>query len=187
MTSLALPQVGRAATARSRRGDDAINDESLIGGRQAWTMFPSTDWGLFESVRGRDTAARNCALEVLATRYWRPVFLFIRQHGCDTADAEDLAQEFFAIWLAKDTFSKADSVKVRFRCLLQASIKRFLANAARDRQAKRRMPSRGFLSIQELAEADGLIVEPFHNETPEAIFDRAWAVTLVTRVLSRLP
>ena len=149
-------------------------------------MFPSTDWGLFESVRGRDTAARNCALEVLATRYWRPVFLFIRQHGCDTADAEDLAQEFFATWLAKDTFAKADSVKGRFRCLLQASIKRFLANAARDRRAKRRMPSRGFLSIQGLAEADGPVVEPFHNETPEAIFDRAWAVTLVTRVLRHL-
>lgn len=48
------------------------------------------------------------------------------------------------------------------------------------------MPTRGFFFIQGLAEADGPVVEPFHNETPEAIFDRAWAVTLVTRVLSHL-
>jgi len=37
------------------------------------------------------------------------VFLFVRQHGFESADAEDLTQKFFAAWLAKDTFAKADS------------------------------------------------------------------------------
>lgn len=94
-------------------------------------MFPTTDWGLFESVRGADSPTRMFALETPASRYWRPVFLFIRQHGSETTDAEDLTQEFIATWLAKDTFAKADSGRGRFQSLLQSSLKRFLSNAAR--------------------------------------------------------
>ena len=63
-------------------------------------MFPTTHWGLFDDIREGETPARHVALETLATRYWRPVFLFIRQHDFSTVDAEDLTQEFFALWLA---------------------------------------------------------------------------------------
>lgn len=62
----------------------------------------------------------------------------------------------------------------------------FLSNAARANRAKRRMPSKGFVSIEELAEVPGPLVEPFHGETPEALFNRAWAVTLVTRMLRQM-
>jgi DNA-directed RNA polymerase specialized sigma24 family protein len=150
------------------------------------SMFPTTDWGLFAGIRQVDTPARSLALDALVRRYWRPVFLFIRQHSFGVADAEDLTQEFFALWLAKDNFAKPDSAKGRFRDLLQASLRRFISNVVRTRQAKRRMPTHGFVSIQELAEAEGPIIEPYHEETPEALFNRAWAVTLVTRVLRQL-
>ena len=149
-------------------------------------MFPTTDWGLFTDIRQADTPARRLALDTLGRRYWRPVFLFIRQHGFGVSDAEDLTQEFFALWLAKDYFAKPDAAKGRFRDLLQASLRRFLANAVRAKQAKRRMPTHGFVSIQELAEAEGPLIEPWHGETPEALFTRAWAATLVTRVLGQL-
>ena len=149
-------------------------------------MFPTTHWGLFEDIREGETPARHVALETLATRYWRPVFLFIRQHDFSTVDAEDLTQEFFALWLAKDNFAKPDAAKGRFRDFLQASLRRFLTNAVRAKHAKRRMPTRGFVSIQALADAEGPAIEPSHGETPEAIFDRAWAITLVERVLRQL-
>lgn len=150
------------------------------------SMFPTTDWGLFDCVRGADPSGRSFALESLALRYWQPVFLFIRQNGFAANDAEDLTQEFFATWLAKDNFAKPDSTKGRFRHLLQVSLRRFLSNARRTRHARRRKPTQGFVSLNELVDAKGPVVEPYHEETPEALFNRTWAAMLVTRVLHQL-
>ena len=41
------------------------------------------------------------ALETLCTRYWYPVYSFVRRSGISESDAEDLTQEFFADLLAK--------------------------------------------------------------------------------------
>jgi RNA polymerase sigma-70 factor (ECF subfamily) len=123
-------------------------------------MFPETEWALFSGLQHADTRARSISLDTLIRRYWRPIYLFIRQHGFGKAEAEaeDLTQDFFALWLAKDNFAKADSAKGRFRDLLQASLRRFLANAARAKHAQKRMPPRGLVSIQEMEESDGRLI-----------------------------
>lgn len=149
-------------------------------------MFPKTDWALFGGLQQADTRVKIASLDALIRRYWQPVFLFIRQHGFDAAESEDLTQDFFALWLAKDNFAKADSAKGRFRGLVQASLRRFLANVARAKHAQRRRPPGGLVSIQELNQSEGPVVEPRCEETPESLFNRAWAVTLVTRVLRQM-
>ncbi len=46
--------------------------------------FPTTDWGLLKNLRGNDPALRSAGLNILAGRYWRPVYCFLKQSGhCD--------------------------------------------------------------------------------------------------------
>lgn len=148
--------------------------------------FPTTDWGLLNNLRQPKTETKNVALDLIARRYWSPVCFFIRQHGFRVDDAEDLAQDFFLDWLTKQKFARAESARGRFRDLVQQSLRRFLSNTVRARQAKRRMPTQGFVSLHQLAEQGVEIAEPSHDETPEAAFNRAWATGLVFRVLRHL-
>jgi len=77
--------------------------------------FPTTDWGLLKNLSGNDPALRAAGLEILARRYWRPVYCFLRRSGHDDADSKDLTQAFFAGWLENDGFVKADSDKGRLK------------------------------------------------------------------------
>ncbi len=54
--------------------------------------FPTTDWGLLKNLRGNDPALRAAGLEILARRYWRPVYCFLKRSGHDDADSKDLTQ-----------------------------------------------------------------------------------------------
>jgi RNA polymerase sigma-70 factor (ECF subfamily) len=42
------------------------------------------------------------ALGRLCRAYWPPLYAFIRREGYDATEAQDLTQEFFAQFLAKD-------------------------------------------------------------------------------------
>lgn len=148
--------------------------------------FPTTDWGLFVQLRGGTQAARQAALEILARRYWKPVFLFLRYSGHTEDAAKDLTQGFFADCLEGDVFSKADASKGRFRAFLRSCLRRFASNQRRAANAQKRRPVAGLLSLDQLMDAGEIPFQPTDGLTPEVAFDRAWAEELVTRVLKRL-
>lgn len=165
---------------------DTAIDEFMTAMNSGHGAFPTTDWGLFVDIRGESPARKQAALEILARRYWKPVFRFLQFSGKDEESAKDLTQAFFAEWIETNAFAKADEQKGRFRSFMLASLKRFAANEHRADQAQKRRPAAGLLSLDELMDNEEKPFEPEDAETPDKAFDRAWAVEVVGRVLKHL-
>ena len=55
------------------------------------------------------------SLDELCRAYYGPVVFYLRRCGCSEDDAQDLAQEFFRDFLARDGFSQARRGKGKFR------------------------------------------------------------------------
>jgi RNA polymerase sigma-70 factor (ECF subfamily) len=126
------------------------------------------------------------ALADLCASYWFPVYAFIRHRGHEPHLAQDLTQEFFVHLLEKGSLEAVDPCRGRFRAYLRAACTHFLADQ-RDRQrAQKRGGGRAILSI-DARDAEGRYLrEPAHDLTPERLFERTWALTLLDRVLERL-
>jgi RNA polymerase sigma-70 factor (ECF subfamily) len=100
--------------------------------------------------------------------------------------AQDLTQEFFARLLEKRYIDRADRNKGRFRSFLLSSLKYFLSDETDRRNAEKRGGVARPLAFEVQAGEERYRLEPFHNETPERIFERRWALALLERVLCRL-
>jgi RNA polymerase sigma-70 factor (ECF subfamily) len=126
------------------------------------------------------------ALESLCRSYWYPLYSYARRAGHSPPDAEDLTQGFFARLLEKDYLKTAARDKGRFRTFLLVALKRYLANEWDSQHAQKRG---GFAPIvpidQEVAESR-FASEPVHNLSPDLLFDRQWAMTLLERTMTQL-
>jgi RNA polymerase sigma-70 factor (ECF subfamily) len=123
---------------------------------------------------------------VLCEAYWYPLYAFVRRQGYGLDDAQDLTQAFFARLLEKQDLQDARRDHGKFRSFLLASMKHFLLN---DRDYHRALKRGGGIALLPL-EFDGAegryALEPEDGHTPETIFDRRWALTVLDRVLARL-
>lgn len=146
--------------------------------------FDTTRWSVIAAARGTDPEAARAALSTLCESYWYPLYAFIRRWGADPEAARDLTQGFFASLLERRDIEQVRPERGRFRTFLLASAKHFLLNeAARGRAAKRG----GGVSLLPLAfdEAEGRYqVEPADLMTPETLYERRWALTIVERVVA---
>jgi RNA polymerase sigma-70 factor (ECF subfamily) len=146
------------------------------------TGFVSTRWSLV--LRARDGA--DAALEALCQTYWYPVYAYVCRHTGAANQAEDLTQEFFTRILEKDFLDAVDRDKGRFRAFLLACCKHFLANERDRERAQKRGGSRLVLSLDFATAAERYRLEPVDTLTPEKLFDRRWALTLLDCVLDQL-
>ena len=139
-------------------------------------LFLTTRWTLMDRAREPDAMS---SLDELCRTYWGPVVSYLRRCGCDEADAQDLAQEFFSDFLARDGFAQAKRDRGRFRSFLLTSVRNHLANARKASQRLKRGGGVTFSEVHdELDAGDGL--------TPEEAFDKRWAEELIDRALERL-
>jgi RNA polymerase sigma factor (sigma-70 family) len=149
--------------------------------------FATTRWSLVLAA-GADTPSTSAheALAALCESYWYPLYAFLRSRGYDVEDAQDLTQAFFARLLEKHVIKQANPTRGRFRSFLLASLQHFAANERDREMAKKRGGGTPVVSL-EVEGAEGRFqMEPPSDETPERIFDRRWALTLLARVMSRL-
>jgi DNA-directed RNA polymerase specialized sigma24 family protein len=79
------------------------------------------------------TKSAQQALSDFCEAYWPPLYAFLRHRGYPSADAQDLAQAFFAHLLEQNTLSRADQEKGRLRTFLLGSPAKFLGECARPR------------------------------------------------------
>jgi RNA polymerase sigma-70 factor (ECF subfamily) len=125
------------------------------------------------------------ALVSLCENYWYPLYAYLRRRCYPADEAQDLTQEFFIRVLEGRYLDRADPEKGRFRSFILTSLKFFVADEGdRDRAQKR-----GGGMIEQLEFSSGeqrYQREPAHDETPERIFERRWALTLLDRVVERL-
>jgi len=135
--------------------------------------------------RSDSTHARD-ALEKLCRTYWPPIYAFVRRQGHSPHDAEDLTQAFFARVLERNYFADADQTRGRFRSFLLGSLKHFLANEWDKARAQKRGGGQHVIPIDATSAETSCGFEPADNVTPEKIFERRWALTLLDQVLRRL-
>ncbi|MGI8745950.1 MAG: RNA polymerase sigma factor [Bryobacteraceae bacterium] len=128
----------------------------------------------------------NQALGELCGVYWYPIYAFIRRMGNSTSDAEDLTQEFFTRFLEKHHVVQADPEKGRFRSFLLTSVKHFIADQEDRRLAKRRGGRANAVPLN-IEDAEKWYGRQFSTaETPELLFEREWAFTLIRRASDRM-
>lgn len=135
---------------------------------------------------GGNLSGAEAALEQLCRKYWYPIYAFIRRRGSDSHEAEDLTQAFFAYMLEKETLKQVDRQKGKFRAFLLAALTNFLANEWDKRQTLKRGGQRQIVSLDETAAENLYRHELVETLTPEKLFERRWALTLVEMVLARL-
>jgi RNA polymerase sigma-70 factor (ECF subfamily) len=148
--------------------------------------FATTHWSVVRAAGHPASPGYRQALETLCKTYWFPLYAYMRRHGCDRHDAEDYTQEFFARLLDKHALHVADPKQGRFRSFLLAALKHFLANE-RDRiRAKKRGGGRKTLSLDFDDAEDKYALEPIDRLSPEKVFERSWAMTVLQQVMARL-
>jgi RNA polymerase sigma-70 factor (ECF subfamily) len=149
--------------------------------------FMSTNWGVVSEASGPDSAQARQALAQLCQNYWYPLYAYVRRHGHSPHDAQDLTQAFFQRLLEKNFVSIADRNRGRFRSFLISVFEHFLAKEWRKERAIKR--GGGALTIR-LKEEDGgedrYRAEGANNLTPEKLYNRGWAMTLLNRALDVL-
>jgi DNA-directed RNA polymerase specialized sigma24 family protein len=144
--------------------------------------FATTRWSLVQQAAQAGTADGRTALARLCERYWPPLYACARRLGYSASDAEDLTQGFFTHLLDTNFLSRADVGRGRFRSYLLSSFQNFVTNVwHRDRAAKR---GGGLLVSLDYGGEERRFSDLLDRLTPEAVFERRWAMTVLERALS---
>jgi RNA polymerase sigma-70 factor (ECF subfamily) len=149
--------------------------------------FPTTSWTLIAEAGGGDsnTAARG-ALERLCERYWIPLYSYARRRGHSPEDAADHTQGYFAKLIEKNYLRTLDLERGRFRSFLLASFTHYLSNEHDRSRAAKRGGSIPLVSISPAAGESVYALEPSDHMTPERVFERRWATTLLVLAMAGL-
>jgi RNA polymerase sigma-70 factor (ECF subfamily) len=148
--------------------------------------FASTRWSLVVAAGQRDLPESQEALASLCRLYWYPLYAYARRRLPRPEDAQDLTQEFFAWLLAGNCLQRADRSRGRFRSFLLAAFQHFLAHERERASAQKRGGGRKVLSLDFLSGERRYQCEPGHEATPETLYERGWALTLLEETLARL-
>jgi RNA polymerase sigma-70 factor (ECF subfamily) len=148
--------------------------------------FTTTHWSLVLGVMDEASEGAVEALERLCSRYWFPVYAFIRRQGHPVHEAEDLTQGFFQQVLERRMLRQARRERGRFRTFLLAALTNFLNNQRDHRSALKRGGGHAILALDAPLAEDYLAREGQTPAPPDHFFDRRWAVTLIRRVLESL-
>lgn len=146
-----------------------------------------TRWSLIEQARAEEpgSAAATRAVEQII-RHYRPAIVgAIRRHGIDSADSEDLCQEFLVRTFLSRTLPRADRARGRFRTFLLHSLRHFIASWHRAAGAQKRGGGR-VGSLEELSPGELDTALAFEAPRAEFEFELDFASCLHAEVLGRL-
>lgn len=148
--------------------------------------FDSTRWSLVLAAGAEGASGAGRALQTLCEAYWPPIYAYVRREGHQPAEAQDLTQGFFALLLQRDDIRSARPEKGRFRSFLLTALKHFLINEGRKARAVKRGGGHLVLSLDFDSAESQLSLQPADRSTPESLFHRQWALTLLANVQDRL-
>jgi RNA polymerase sigma factor (sigma-70 family) len=149
------------------------------------SRFPTTRWSLVVAAGDPHRKEARSALVSLCEHYWYPLYAYLRRRGYPSHHAQDLTQEFFIRVLEGRYLDRADPEKGRFRSFLLTSLKFFVADEE-DRNRARKRGGGIVVAIEYSSGEERYQREPAHDETPERIYERRWALSLIDRVVEKL-
>ena len=149
--------------------------------------FATTRWSVVLGAGGQISRvdARQ-ALAALCETYWGPLYAYLRRTGRSPADAEDIVQGFFQLLLERNDFAGVSPQRGRFRSYLLAALKHYLANERDKQAAKKRGGGRLVISLDRQSAEERYQIDPADHNTPDALFDRDWALAVLDRTTDRL-
>lgn len=145
--------------------------------------FATTDWSVVVKAGQGGTEEARAALAHLCRDYWYPLYAFLRRRGHQSAEAQDLTQGFLAHVIEKGTLQAADQSRGRFRSFLLSSLNHFLAHQWRHTRAQKRGGGKHTFSLDLQEGEKRYLLEPIDTSTPETIFERRWALTLLEKAV----
>ena len=144
--------------------------------------FRTTRWTQVSRAKA-DSPEGRCALSELCSAYYEPVVAFLRYELRDANAARDLTHDFFAHVLGGGAMAHAEQEHGRFRSYLLGAVKHFLSH---QREAVRRLKRGGGVEDISLNETEARSMPDASVLSPDAAFDRQWALTVVARALEAL-
>ncbi|PWU17171.1 MAG: RNA polymerase subunit sigma-24 [Verrucomicrobia bacterium] len=153
--------------------------------RKDW-FVTTTHWGLVLSAAGAASPAADAALNELCRMYWYPLYAYVRRRGYSPEDAQDLTQGFFERLLARNFLENLTPQKGKFRCFLLAAMNHFLADEWDKARAVKRGGGKRPISVEEVGLEDRFLREPADGQSPEKLFDRRWALSVLDEAQKRL-
>jgi RNA polymerase sigma-70 factor (ECF subfamily) len=148
--------------------------------------FHTTLWSVVLLAGEEHSPQSAAALEQLCQTYWYPLYAFVRREGHGPEAAADLTQEFFSRLLANNGLAAVDRTKGKYRSFLLASLKHLLANESHRARTQKRGGSCVHFSLDASTAEKRYQLDPADELTPEKIFNRRWAETVIDAVTREL-
>jgi RNA polymerase sigma factor (sigma-70 family) len=171
----------------------AVNKQTTIGARQSGPesgsgdqQFQTTHWSVVLAASQSDSPHAVDAVEKLCRIYWPALYAFIVRQGYPSEEAKDLTQEFFARLWDKQYLRGIRPEGGRFRSFLLTMLKHFLVNEWRRSQCQKRGGGKIVLSLDELSAVPNIGFEPAESATPEVLYEKQWALTVLKQAMDRL-
>src|SRR5439155_19633450 len=134
-----------------------------------------------------DSPDAKAAFSELCAAYYAPALAFIRRNAPDEDAARDLTQEFFSRLLARQGIDNVDPRRGRFRSFLLGAVKHFLADMRDHAHRLKRGAGQPLETIEPGTDTSpGLELPDCNHPSPDRVFDRRWALTLLDRALAAL-
>ncbi|MCP4004120.1 MAG: sigma-70 family RNA polymerase sigma factor [bacterium] len=150
---------------------------------RAPSRFVTTHWSLVVAAADEQSEPARSALAELCETYWYPLYAFARRTGANPDVARDLTQGFFVELLAKSYLAQADRTRGRFRTFLLAAFRHFCSKERDKANALKRGSGQLPLSLDYDVGEKAYVAEPRDPMTPEDLYERRWALTLLGRVM----
>lgn len=147
--------------------------------------FVDTEWSLVLRA-SREGKADEASLARLCRLYWAPLYSYVRRRGFNHHDAEDITQGFFSHVLEKRSLASAEQSRGRFRTFLLTSLRNYLINQQIRASTAKRGGKNQHVPLTELEAVDAAAMAQPASLTPDQVFDRTWALSVLDNALQQL-
>ena len=149
-------------------------------------VFVTTRWTRVVAAKQGDTDAKT-ALAELCEIYYLPVVTFLRCTGNPEDRARELAHEFFAHFLERQSLGNVEQGRGKFRSYLLSCVKNFVADQYDKSRAAKRGGDQEHVELRPATDTSPGVDPPDQNSRPaEEEFDRQWALTVLDQALQDL-
>jgi RNA polymerase sigma-70 factor (ECF subfamily) len=148
--------------------------------------FATTHWTTVLAAASPDSQVAQQALALLCQTYWYPLYAYARCQGYSPETAEDLTQGLFVRLLERRDLERGERQKGRFRYYLLSCFRHFIADQYDKATARKRGGGQTFVSFDAQTAEERFQLEPVENFSPDKLFERRWALTVLDEALARL-
>ena len=150
------------------------------------SRFLTTRWSVVAAAGSGEPREAAEALEQLAEAYWYPLYAYARRAGNEPDRARDLVQGLFMLLLERGDLTSVAPDKGRFRAFLLTALRNHELNQLARERALKRGGDRRAISIDAAGADTRYGHEPSHELTPERLFERTWALSVLDRAQARV-